>query len=176
MQNQGRSGPDHQEECYTLNVFAPLQINLLKSNPKGDVLAGGAFGRDWVMRVEPSYMALVSLYKSSRELPCPFCHGRTRWEDPRLWARKWVLIRYQIDRWLGLGLPSSRTRRNELCCWWYFIRAEPKWPKTENDWPRQPAKSWQTQPILLSGWVVVMPKQWNRGDGPLGFDLIDSGA
>lgn len=69
MQNQGRSGPDHQEECYTLNVFAPLQINLLKSNPKGDVLAGGAFGRDWVMRVEPSYMALVSLYKRFQRAP-----------------------------------------------------------------------------------------------------------
>ena len=77
---------------HRLNVCVSLK-SMLKPNPQWTWQ--WPLGSDW------------DLYKrNSRELPHPFHHMRTQWDNHCLWNRKRVLTRHWLYQWHDLGLPS----------------------------------------------------------------------
>ena len=58
-----------------------------------------------------------------RELPSPFHHVRTRWEDGCIGTRRWVLASPWIRWWSDLRFPVSRSVRNKFLLFslWYVV-------------------------------------------------------
>lgn len=65
--------------CYSVNVSS--QNSCVEILMPTIMVLGDEFGGWWVMRVEPSWMELVFLWKRPHRAPSPLCHMRTPWED-----------------------------------------------------------------------------------------------
>lgn len=73
-------------------------------------------GRYQVMRVGPSWMELLPLWKEETQSPLShsaLCRVRIQWEDSCLQTRKWFLTRHQICNSSILDFPAPRTMRNK---------------------------------------------------------------
>lgn len=93
-----------------------LYVETLPTNVM--VLGDGRFWRNFgfyeVMKVEPSWIQLVSLNGGSRKLLPSLSQTKVQRGNSYLESRKRALTRHQICRHLDLDLPVSRPMRNKF--------------------------------------------------------------